>query len=180
MSLRNVRASRLAIAALACGAAAPALSQAQPPAAPGACAAPEHHQFDFWLGDWEVRTPEGKLAGHNTISRTLGGCVLQESWRGASGHHGTSYNIYDASRRRWHQTWVDDEGTLLQLDGAFADGRMVLMGESVDSAGKPVKQRITWEPLAGGKVRQLWDSSPDGVAWKVEFEGIYSRLRPPS
>lgn len=180
MSLRNVRASRLSFAALACGAAAPALSQAQPPAAPGPCAAPEHHQFDFWLGDWEVRTPEGKLAGHNTISRTLGGCVLQESWRGASGHHGTSYNIYDASRRRWHQTWVDDEGTLLQLDGAFADGRMVLMGESVDSAGRPVKQRITWEPLAGGKVRQLWDSSSDGVAWKVEFEGIYSRLRPPS
>ena len=69
MSLRNVRASRLSIAALACGAAAPALSQAQPPPAPGPCAAPEHHQFDFWLGDWEVRTPEGKLAGHNTISR---------------------------------------------------------------------------------------------------------------
>jgi len=43
-----------------------------------------------------------------------------------------------------------------------------------------VKQRIAWEPLAGGKVRQLWDSSPDGVAWKVEFEGIYSRLRSPS
>ena len=177
MSLRNVRASRLSLAALACGAAAPALSQAQPPAVPGPCAAPEHHQFDFWLGDWEVRTPEGKLAGHNTITRTLGGCVLQENWRGVRGHHGTSYNIYDASRRRWHQTWVDDEGNLLQLDGAFADGRMVLMGESVDSAGRPVKQRITWEPLAGGKVRQLWDSSPDGVAWKVEFEGIYGRLR---
>ena len=133
MSHRNVRASRLSIAALACGAAAPALSQAQPPAAPGPCAAPEHRQFDFWLGDWEVRTPEGKLAGHNTITRTLGGCVLQENWRGARGHQGTSYNIYDASRRRWHQTWVDDEGLLLELDGAYADGRMVLSGETVDS-----------------------------------------------
>jgi len=36
---------------------------------------------------------------------------------GAGGHHGTSYNIYDASRRRWHETWVDDEGLLLQLEG---------------------------------------------------------------
>lgn len=181
MSRRNVRASRLSLAALtAAGAAAPASLPAQPAIAPGPCAAPEHRQFDFWLGHWEVRTPEGKLAGYNMIRRTLGGCVLQENWRGARGHRGTSYNIYDASRRRWHQTWVDDEGNLLQLDGAFADGRMVLTGETVDSAGRTVRQRIIWEPLSGGKVRQLWESSPDGISWKVEFEGIYSRLPSPS
>jgi hypothetical protein len=179
---RNVRARNLSLslAALACGAAAPVPADAQPSAAPGRCAAPEHRQFDFWLGEWEVRTPDGKLAGRNTIRRTLGGCVLQENWRGARGHQGTSYNIYDASRRRWHQTWVDDEGLLLQLDGSFADGRMVLSGETVDSAGRPMKQRITWEPLQGGKVRQRWDSSPDGIAWRLEFEGIYSRSRSPS
>jgi hypothetical protein len=178
VSHRNVRASSLSLVALAYSAAAPALSQAQPPAAPGPCAAPEHRQFDFWVGDWEVRTPEGKLAGHNTITRTLGGCVLQENWHGARGHHGTSYNIYDASRRRWHQTWVDDEGLLLQLDGAYADGRMVLSGETVDSAGRPVKQRITWERMDGGRVRQRWDSSSDGVTWETQFEGIYKPIKP--
>jgi hypothetical protein len=40
-----------------------------------------------------------------------------------------------------------------------------------------VKQRITWERLEGGKVRQRWESSPDGEGWKVEFEGIYSHTR---
>jgi len=150
---------------------------AQPPAAPKPCATAEHRQVDFWLGEWEVRTPDGKRAGANTIRRTLGGCVLQENWRGAGGHIGTSYNIYDASRRRWHQTWVDDQGLLLQLDGTFTDGRMILVGETVDSTGTRVKQRITWERLEGGKVRQRWESSPDGEGWKVEFEGIYSHTR---
>ena len=91
------------------------------------CATPEHRQFDFWLGTWDVHTPDGKRAGANTIRLTLGGCVLQENWQGAGGHSGTSYNIYDAPRQRWHQTWVDDEGQLLQLDGTYVDGKMVLV-----------------------------------------------------
>lgn len=179
MSKRNVRVPGLWLAALTCGVAAPVPAQAERRAEPKPpCATAEHRQFDFWLGEWEVRTPDGKRAGANTIRQTLGGCVLQENWRGARGHNGTSYNIYDASRRRWHQTWVDDEGLLLELDGAFVDGRMVLSGETVDSAGRTVKQRITWERLDGGKVRQRWDSSPDGMKWQVLFEGIYSPVHP--
>ncbi len=30
-----------------------------------ACDAPEHRAFDFWLGEWQVRTPDGKLAGES-------------------------------------------------------------------------------------------------------------------
>ena len=176
MARRTRRAPLVWLTALAAGIAAP-LAAARQAADSKPCAAPEHRQFDFWLGEWEVRTPGGKLAGANTIRRRLNGCVLQETWSGAGGHHGNSYNIYDASRHRWHQTWVDDDGTLLQLDGTFTGGRMVLIGETVDSAGKPVKQRITWEQLDDGKVRQRWDSSPDGRSWQVVFEGIYSHVR---
>ncbi len=179
MSKRNIRVPGLWLAALTGAAATPVPIHAeQRPEPKPPCATAEHRQFDFWLGDWEVHTPDGKRAGANTIRRTLGGCVLQENWRGAGGHHGTSYNIYDASRHRWHQTWVDDDGLLLQLDGALVDGRMVLSGETVDSTGRTVKQRITWERMDGGKVRQRWDSSPDGVKWQVLFEGIYSPVHP--
>jgi hypothetical protein len=154
-------------------------ARAEPrPDAPGPCTTPEHRQFDFWLGKWEVHTADGKRAGANTIRLMLGGCVLQEHWRGARGHQGTSYNIYDASRRRWHQTWVDDQGLLLELDGAYADGRMVLSGETVDSAGRTMRQRITWERMEGGKVRQRWDASSDGVKWESQFDGIYSPVKP--
>ena len=131
----------------------------------------------FLAGALAGSHPDGKPAGNNTIERTLNGCVLHESWRGAGGQRGQSYNIYDASRRQWHQTWVDDQGLLLQLDGGLDGGRMVLSGETIDSAGRPIKQRISWERLGRDQVRQRWESSADGGhTWTLAFDGMYSRV----
>jgi hypothetical protein len=140
------------------------------------CSAPEHRQFDFWVGDWDVTNPAGKPAGHNRIEPILGGCALRETWAGAGGSHGTSYNAWDRQRRRWHQTWVDDDGLVLRLDGGFEGGRMVLQGETVDSSGATVRNRITWQETAPGAVRQLWEVSSDGgETWRVIFDGRYRR-----
>jgi hypothetical protein len=143
-------------------------------AAPAACSAPEFHQFDFWIGEWDVLRPDGGRAGASRVEPILGGCALRESWTGAKGTQGTSYNIYDGTRRRWHQTWVDDHGTLLVLEGAFTGGRMTLESVSTDSAGRTQRQRITWQATGPGRVRQLWESSSDGGAtWTVAFDGRY-------
>jgi hypothetical protein len=158
--------------ALLCAAPAAAQSAATPPE----CTGPEYRQFDFWVGEWDVTLPNGKRAGHNRIEPILGGCALRESWTGAGGLAGTSYNVYDRSRKVWHQTWVDGKGNLLQLEGAFASGRMILEGETVDSAGARARQRITWEPTAPGQVRQLWETSADGgTTWTVAFDGRYRK-----
>ena len=152
--------------------AVPAEAQATSPA----CTAEQHRQFDFWIGDWNVYGPRGKLAGRNTITRVYGGCVIREHYVGAQGYTGGSLNIYDASRDRWHQTWVDNGGLLLELDGAFRDGKMVLEGETLDSTGAVQKQRITWERLTGGKLRQHWEQSADGGgSWTTLFDGTYTR-----
>jgi hypothetical protein len=156
---------------------APELHGQTAAAEPPACAAAEHRQFDFWVGTWEVRRTDGALAGRNTITRAHGGCVLEERYTSASGDYsGGSLNIYDVSRRRWHQTWVDNGGLLLELEGEYRDGRMVLLGETRDSAERAVPQRITWEQLPGGKVRQHWEQSTDaGATWTTVFDGIYTR-----
>ena len=44
------------------------------------CADLQHRAFDFWIGEWQVRTPDGKLAGVNRIEREYGGCVLHERY----------------------------------------------------------------------------------------------------
>lgn len=59
-----------------------------------ACNSPAQRQFDFWLGDWEVRDPDGQLVGRNRIRRVVGGCGLREEWRGKSGLVGTSLNAW--------------------------------------------------------------------------------------
>ncbi len=142
-------------------------------------ATPEHRQFDFWQGEWEVREA-GRVAGTNRIARVLGGCALREEWTGAGGGKGTSLNVYDEAQRRWHQTWVDDRGLVLLLEGEWRGGKMVLEGErpapSEEGAGKTTRERISWSPQPGGRVRQLWESSSDdGRTWQVVFDGIYAR-----
>lgn len=150
---------------------------AEAPKAP--CAASENRQFDFWVGDWEVRTPDGKVAGTNLVESTLGGCVIREHWKGAKGLVGTSVNAYDPGDGLWHQTWVDDHGTLLLLAGRFENGHMTLSGETKDAAGASTLQRITWTPLPDGRVRQLWEQSADrGATWTTAFDGMYAKKQP--
>ena len=156
----------------------PAHAADEPPPTPGqACDAKPRRQFDFWLGDWDVRDPGGKLVGRNRITRVHGGCALEEQWSGNGGVTGSSLNAWDAERNRWHQTWVDNTGGLLQLDGGWTGERMVLSGQDAPAPGaSPTLQRISWEPLPDGRVRQLWEASKDGGrTWTTAFDGTYSR-----
>ena len=153
------------------------LAQAQTPPPPG-CPAEVRRQFDFWVGNWDV-TVAGKPAGVNRIEKILEGCALLENWQGVGGMSGKSVNFYDPRRERWHQTWVDDRGGSLGLDGAFADGKMVLTGTKKDPAtGKTTTDRITWTPLPADQVRQVWETSTDdGKSWTVAFDGLYTRKK---
>ena len=156
---------------------APLWSQEPTASAPVACSTPEYRQFDFWVGDWEVHDPNGSLQGTNSITKIEGGCVLQEMWRGAGGSTGRSFNIYDFTRRVWHQTWVSGT-TLLVLEGAFRNGKMVLEGITIGQGGAEVHNRITWTPVSPDVVTQVWDTSPDGRRWTTIFNGRYTRTSP--
>ena len=145
---------------------------ALPEHTPVACATPEHRAFDFWVGDWRVTEPTtGAVLGENRIQRILGG-VLHESWQGANGMAGQSFNAYDVQRKGWHQTWMDDTGSVLLLDGGVRDGVMDLQGQRPDG----VLHRIRWTPQADGSVIQQWDASTDeGQHWETKFTGLYRR-----
>lgn len=141
-----------------------------------ACDEPERRQFDFWLGDWQVDGAQGP-AGRNRIESIEAGCALLEHWRGATGGSGTSLNVYDPVARRWLQTWVDRDGTVLRLAGGWNGSAMVLEGMLPDAAsGAQLEQRITWTPAADGSVRQHWQArAAGGDAWRTVFDGRYRR-----
>jgi len=139
------------------------------------CEASAHRAFDFWLGEWQVHTPDGKLAGVNRISSEYNGCVLHECYDTNRGYSGESLNSYDAGRRVWHQTWVDTSGTLLVLEGGLRNGSMVLEGQTTAADAQVTKHRITWTPNANGSVRQLWESTDAKGQWSVAFDGMYTR-----
>jgi hypothetical protein len=174
LTLRRATATALgAVLAMA----TPASTQETP--APKPCSGPEHRQFDFWVGDWEVTQPDGTLAGTNSIEIILGGCVLRESWRSANGKSvGHSFSLY-AGDGKWHQTWVDNNGLLLELVGGLENGpspRMVMSQERTAPDGKKALHEISWTKLETGQVRQHWRvTNDDGQTWNDVFVGIYTR-----
>ncbi len=139
-----------------------------------ACDGRKYHQFDFWLGKWNITT-QGTPAGTNILRKELDGCAVMESYA-AQGFVGRSLNSYDAATNRWHQHWVDHVGTVLDLFGSFQGGSMVLQGVRPTPAGNNNVDRITWTPLPEG-VRQLWETSTDfGATFPgVQFDGLYER-----
>lgn len=165
-----IRGASLALAALTL---LPPLAHAQ------ACDTPDHRAFDFWVGSWEVRAADGSVAGYNTIQRKMDGCVLHERYTTSRGYEGESLNIYDATRDVWHQTWTDNAGLLLRLEGGMEGDTMVMEGETVDADGTLSVQRISWSVVDGDpdRVRQLWEASTDGgESWTTAFDGLYLRL----
>ena len=139
------------------------------------CDAAGHRAFDFWIGEWTVANPRGTVVGTSRIEAILDGCAIYESWTGSTGSHGHSLNIYDRASGRWHQTWVDNGGMLLKLEGGLEGNAMVLSGVLPGANGVAL-QRITWTPNQDGTVRQHWESSDDeGETWGTLFDGLYRR-----
>jgi len=141
----------------------------------GACNGEGYRQFDFWLGQWQVHTPDGELAGANDIGSEYDGCVIHERYVSKRGYRGESLNIYDASRGVWHQTWVDNTGLLLLLEGGFTGGSMVLEGQTLGEDDHMTRHRITWTPGPDNSVRQLWESTDASGKWQTAFDGRYTR-----
>lgn len=141
-----------------------------------ACLTPVYHQFDFWIGNWRVTDVHGKLLGHDYISKRLKNCTIYEEYHDADDPSaGEGFTSYDAGRRQWHQSFVDDTGFVLDLDGGLRNGAMVLEGTDYVN-GRPRLNRGTWSKR-GDAVEELWQISMDGGrTWKTRFDGWFHRM----
>jgi len=166
----------LALAALLLAAAAVA-AQSQPQYG---CDTPESRQLDFWVGEWELTyTAAGKEAkSRNRITKVLDGCAVLEEFTGAPGTRldGRSYSTYDRATKRWKQTWVDNTASYLDFEGARVDGDMAFV-RSFMRDGKTTHQRMVFRDVKPDSLRWVWESSPDGSTWAVQWEIAYKRIK---
>lgn len=170
----------IALALLAtAGLALPALA-ADAPARGTYCATPEFHQLDFWIGDWDTVDmsdhPDGKgpSIARAHIEPILGGCALHELYEQTDGLVGQSYSLYVASRKIWHQTWVNNGGGLWLQEGTFdKDGMLTLTATTLSKDGTEVHHKITWAKYGDG-VRETSVASQDGgKTWAAEFDCLF-------
>ncbi|MGF1544687.1 MAG: hypothetical protein ACFB00_09335 [Parvularculaceae bacterium] len=165
-----MRASALVTLALL--SATPLRAQAPQPGCDGS----DYAAFDFWLGDWDVTTPDGKSAGRNVISREEDGCLVVERWRSVNGGTGQSYNYFDPATGAWRQVWVSAGFTIDYSGGLNDDGEMVLQGKISYRNGAQAPFRGTWTAMGPNRVRQHFEQfNAEKGEWTPLFTGLYDR-----
>ena len=137
-----------------------------------------YHQFDFWIGKWKVKLPNGQAAGVNEVTREQEGCLLVEHWKANTGlQTGTSFNYYDVRDKQWHQLYIDNSGNagaFPAMAGGLVDGKMVLLTDPT----QPSLSRWTWYVISSGKVRQMAEQSTDGgKTWNTTWDSIYEKVQ---
>lgn len=139
------------------------------------CTNTENHQFDFWMGDWDVFDVDAPatLVARVQVDRILGGCVLRENYRDTEGHMGQSFTVYDAPRRNWHQSWVTNRGQLLLLDGGLRDGAIVLTAMEHIADGSDRRVQGTWKAVTGGVRETAVRSTDGGSTWTPWFDLMF-------
>ena len=154
-------------------AASPALASGQqtsttPATSPEPCSATEYHQFDFWMGRWDVYDRAGTLVAHSLVEPVYG-CGIREKWMPLGKQGGTSLSIYVPAERHWEQFWIDAAGSRALFTGKWNGASMVITGKW---AGPLV--RMTYSKNADGTVRQLGQQSIDGGrTWTPSFDFFY-------
>ncbi|MGE0179140.1 MAG: hypothetical protein AB7O91_04900 [Sphingomonas sp.] len=171
------RALAASLLLLGAGAARAQTPPAQPAPRPPACATPEHRQFDFWIGYWDVYPANSeRMIAHSLIERRYAGCAIRENWLPLGREGGGSFSGWRSGERRWRQTWVDSGGAWVEFQGGMQGDAMVLTGEwaGVNGPGTTALVRMTYTRQEGGVVRQLGEASTDGGAtWGPAWDYYY-------
>jgi hypothetical protein len=139
---------------------------------------PEHRQFDFWIGEWDVRTSQGQPAGDSTIQLILGDCILLENWTGRVGGSGKSFNFYNSGTGKWQQTWVDDRAGVTEYVGGLVEREMRFTATAIGADGAASLKKLTFFNQGPDQVRQLGENSADqGKTWTVDYDLTYLRKK---
>jgi len=152
----------------------------------GPCPAPEAHQFDFWIGDWDIRQQILQADGtwlpfeaHTSVSPTLGGCALIEHWEGTvqffwegmeapEPMRGLSVRAYDPGTGTWAIHWMDTRHPVFQTPytGGFQDADHGTFFREWESPQGRRTGRITFTRVAPDSVDwELAFSKDDGATW---------------
>jgi hypothetical protein len=160
----------------------PALEQSS---APVACDSPQHHQLDFWLGDWQVfDTTSRQLVAFDRVEKGYEGCIITETLtfltdtyrRPGAGVRlaGIALNRFDGER--WLQMWADNQWGGIVLHGAPNPAGNMEFVTVIPSRGRDVK--LLYEKHGDGTLRILQYVAPAGSGKWVKYGDLdYRRNR---
>ncbi|MCR9269486.1 MAG: hypothetical protein NXH72_05830 [Hyphomonadaceae bacterium] len=150
---------------------------AQDETPPPPCSGDAFKQFDFWLGDWEVTTPDGNLAGENLITSEENGCLILERWSSVNGGTGQSYNYYNPATEKWRQVWVS-QGAMIDYEGGLTESGSMKLEGTITYVANGLQAAFTgeWTPNEDGTVTQYFEQyDAEADQWNPWFTGLYTQ-----
>jgi hypothetical protein len=151
------------------------------------CSSPDYHQFDFWIGQWDIKQKILKADGtwfeagaRTNVSPILGGCAIMEEWHGdvfffwegmekPEPLKGFSVRAFDGKTNQWTISWMDTlHLRFSEFEGTFRDGRGEFFRKRPNEQKKETITRITFSDITPASVH--WDlavSTDDGQSWKT-------------
>jgi hypothetical protein len=151
--------------------------------APATCDTPQHHQLDFWVGDWQVFDAESNtLVAFDRVEKQYQGCVIFETLTFLTDMYrrpgvkvrlaGVAVNRFDGER--WLQMWADNQWGAIVLRGApNAAGNMEFV-TVIPSRNRDVK--LVYEKHPDGTLRILQYVAPAGSGKWAKYGDL--RYRP--
>jgi tetratricopeptide (TPR) repeat protein len=138
----------------------------------------ESRMFDFWVGDWDVKNPQGQPAGQSSVQLLLDGCALYENWTDSQGGGGKSLNSYNTDTKQWQQFWTDQYGRVTEYrESRWIDGSLQFTARQILPQG-PALLHMTFTPVNPDLVRQFGEISTDnGKTWSPSFDLYYHRKK---
>ena len=138
----------------------------------------ESRMFDFWVGDWDVKNPQGQPAGQSSVQLLLEGCALYENWTDGQGGGGKSLNSYNTDTKQWQQFWTDQYGRVTEYrESRWINGSPQFSAQQITPRG-PALLHMTFTPVNADLVRQFGEISTDnGKTWTPSFDLYYHRKK---
>ena len=173
--------SQLALLAitLAISAASVGAQAAEPPIDP--CDTPQHHQFDFWVGDWQVFDAKtNQLVGFDHVEKYSHGCIVQQNLSMLTDLYrrpGVAYRLAGIGVNRfdgesWLEMWADNQWGAIVLKGMPEGGQAMVLNSITPSRNRDL--RLVWEKHPDGTVRALQYVAPAGTKkWELYGDLIY-------
>ena len=133
---------------------------------------PERRRLDFWVGTWDVTTPNGYPVGSSTVQVVSGGCAILERWTSKKGANGNSLSTFNPVVHQWQQYWIGQDGGVTEYrESTWSGGALTLLAR-----GQSAVLRMTLAPVDAKSVRQLGETSTDGgKSWSTAYDFVYHR-----
>ena len=147
------------------------------------CAGTENHQFDFWIGDWQVFDGKtGALIATDHIDALYGHCVIRQQMAFTGDTYrrtGTPFSLAGMSISRfdgqqWVQMWADNQWGAIIMKGVRHDDGSIELHSATPSRGRDM--RLVWRAVPEGVNIEQFGSRAGSNVWERYVDLEYRRM----